>query len=66
MMKKLYLLVSKDKYELPLAVMDSIPELSKIVGRTENSVRSSVTHYYNDGLWCPFRRVEVEWEDGET
>ena len=63
MTKKLYLLVSKDEYELPLAVCDSVYELSKKTGATENTIKSSLSHYYNDGVNSPYRRVEVDWED---
>ena len=35
----LWLEVSKDKYALPVAVYDSVKELSKVAGVTENSIR---------------------------
>lgn len=63
MKKKLYLLVSKDEYELPLAVCDSVYELSERAGATENTIRSALSHYKNDGVNCPYRQVEVELED---
>lgn len=37
-MKRLYLLVSEDKYELPLVVADTVPELAGIVGVDPQSI----------------------------
>lgn len=39
----IYMQVSKDKYELPLAVAESPTELAKIVGTTKNNVSSSIS-----------------------
>lgn len=40
---KLYLRVTKDKYELPLAVADSAQELAVMVGTTKNVVQSCIS-----------------------
>ena len=42
-MKKLYIQVSKDKYRLPLAVADSVPELSRMTGVSINAIASSIS-----------------------
>ena len=39
-----YLMVSKDKYELPVAVADSVQELSDMVGSSVNTIRSGICH----------------------
>lgn len=52
---KLYLKVSKDKYELPEAVADNIKELSEMTGIKRNSIRSLLSH--NRKGWC---RVEID------
>lgn len=57
----LWLEVSKDKYALPVAVYDSVKELSKAAGVTENSIRSYVSKYDNGKInKCRFRRVVVD------
>lgn len=40
---KLYMKVTKDKYELPLAVADSAKELAAMVGTKENTVNSCIS-----------------------
>jgi hypothetical protein len=42
-MKKLYIKVSKDKYRLPLAVADSVPELSRMTGVSINVIASAIS-----------------------
>lgn len=37
----LYMIVSRDKYELPMAVADSISELAVITGMNVKTLRSS-------------------------
>ena len=54
----LWMEVSNDEYELPLAVADSALELSKVLGlKDENSVISSVSRANRGGYWCRYRRV---------
>lgn len=65
MTKRLYLLVTKDEFELPLAVTETVSEMAEITGRNNNSILGSLSHFYNDNTWCPFRRVDVEWEEDE-
>ena len=40
----LWMQVSKDEYELPLAVADTASALAKICGVTENAIKSGVCH----------------------
>ena len=54
-MKKLYLYVTRDDYELPLIVADSAEELAQILGTTKNTVLSCISH--NRKGWA---RVSVE------
>lgn len=54
----LWIKVSNDEYELPLAVADSALELSKVLGlKDENSVISSVSRAKRGGYWCKYKRV---------
>lgn len=40
---KLYLAVTPDKYELPLAVCDTAEELAKLFGLRKNVVQSAIS-----------------------
>lgn len=54
----LWMEVSNDEYELPLAVADSALELAKVLGlKDENSVISSVSRAKCGGYWCKYKRV---------
>lgn len=61
-MKKnvVYLKVSHDKYELPLAVADSVREMAKICGVPENNISSLISKYEHGILkWVSFRKVVI-------
>lgn len=42
-----FMKVTRDKYELPIAIADSIPELAKITGTNENTIKSAISHCKN-------------------
>ena len=44
MKKALYIAVTLDKYELPIAVADSPKELAELYGTTRNVVSSMISH----------------------
>ncbi len=44
MLTPLWLMVTKDKYQLPLAVADTAEELAEIVGVKPSTIIKSVTH----------------------
>lgn len=58
---KLYMVVTKDKYELPLGVYDSLDELAEKQGVNKNYVKQSISRYEHGTNKCfvPFRRVKV-------
>ena len=63
----LWLKVTKDKYEFPEVIADSIEELAKICGVSVNTIRSSMTHHkVNPRKWkrCKYKRVEIEEDEG--
>lgn len=60
----LYMMVTKDKYELPLAVADTMAELARMVGVLPDSVRSAMCHDRKRGRKCQYIRVEVDEEAG--
>lgn len=51
----LYIKVSRDKYEFPLIVTDSVKEMAELDHTTENSVSSSISNKRGT-----YYRVEVE------
>lgn len=61
----IWLKVTHDKYELPIAVADSAKELAELTGCSENNIHSSRSHSKMDGRWTPYRRVEIEEGDDE-
>ena len=62
MNKKLYLYVTDDRYELPLIVADSVPELSRITGKSINVIHSMISKY-NKGKIKRSRFLSVELEE---
>lgn len=59
---KLYMVVTKDKYELPLGVYDSLDELAEKQGVKKNYIKKSISQYeHGTNKWfVPFRKVIVE------
>ena len=47
---KVYMKVTKDEYELPLAIADSLKELSLLTGTKISVIKSSISHGYLG--WC--------------
>ena len=61
---RLYLAVTKDKYELPIAVAGTIRELAEMVGIKEGSLKTLIYKYYAGQITsCKYRRVELEDEE---
>lgn len=56
----LYIRISKDKYELPIAVAETVQELANMCGVTRNTIYTMMSRYGALGKWCPYRKVEVE------
>ena len=55
----MYMLISHDKYELPLAVADTINELAKMLGKNPNTISSIMYHARKKGQWCRYIKVDV-------
>lgn len=66
MKKHLYIKVSRDKYELPVAVAETAGELARMLGVSEGMIRSRISNakkgYRGKSV---YRLVEWEEEDGE-
>ena len=54
--KYLWLLVTKDKYELPILVADTANELAKMTGTTKNNVVSQISRGNKKSM---YRRVRA-------
>lgn len=67
--KKLYMIVSRDKYELPEVVTESLREMARYTGRSLDSMHTCFSkgrHPERGGQYKYFRRyVTVEVEDDE-
>lgn len=57
-----YMKVTPDRYELPVAVADSGYELAKICGVSTNNVYNAMRKARLNGYRCQYVRVEVEDE----
>lgn len=55
---KLYMYVTNDKYELPIAVAGSKSELARMLGKHKDVVCSSFSHGYNT-----YKVVDVKEDD---
>jgi hypothetical protein len=53
-----YMMVTKDKYELPIAVADSVSELSKITGYKRQTISETMCRK-NPAYHWQFRKVQV-------
>ena len=62
-MSTVWMQVTRDKYELPVAVARTARELADIVGKSENNIRSSIHHAEHAGRRCSYVRVDVEEEE---
>lgn len=61
----LYMKVTKDKYELPIAVAGTIRELAIMLGIKENSVHHQFYMQRKHGMNCGYVKVEVDEEEEE-
>ena len=59
----LYIKVTSDEYELPLAVGDTVRELAKMLGVKSDSIYSQMSHSKHNGYFCSYQKVEVDDED---
>jgi hypothetical protein len=55
------MMVTDDKFELPLAVADSAPELAKMVGRNVNTIYSGISHEKHGRIKSSiYKKVEIK------
>ena len=59
----LYMKVTRDKYELPLAIADSPSELARILGlRNANKISSAISHAIREGRKTIYVKVVIDEE----
>ena len=59
----LYMKVTKDKYELPIAVAGTIRELAMMLGINENSVQQQFYRQKRYGMNCGYVKIKIDEED---
>lgn len=64
-MRNLWMLVSKDKYELPLMVCDSVAELARRVGRQPVNIYSAISKGKKRGYRCQYVKVTIDEEEND-
>lgn len=58
---KVYIQVTRDKYELPVAVADSPSELARMTGANRNTVNSTLALFRKGKYKNPkYREVEID------
>lgn len=55
-----YMLVTQDKYELPLVVADTVAELAKLTGQKRSSVASAISHAKKKGFSSRYVEVVID------
>lgn len=61
----IWLQVTLDKYEFPVAVADTAEQLANLVGCSQNNIYSCVSHAKRYGYRSRFVKVEIEEDDTE-
>lgn len=62
-MGRLWMLITKDKYELPILVANTERELAELCGVKTTSIAARIKHAKDRREWS--RYVKVEWDDKE-
>lgn len=62
-MKYIYMLITKDKYELPLAVANTKKELGDMVGVSPVTIANSIARSRRDGHKSKYVRVDFPNND---
>lgn len=58
--KFLYMEVTRDKYELPVAVADSPAELGRMIGKSRKTISKEICLAKSENRWCKYRKIPVE------
>ena len=55
-----YMMVTQDKYELPLAVADTVAELARLTGQKRNTIASAMSHAKKKGFSSRYKKVVID------
>ena len=55
----MYMMITHDEYELPLAVADTNRELAQMLGKNPNTISSIMRYAREKGHWCRYIKVDV-------
>lgn len=55
----IYMKVTRDEYELPVAVADTMEELGHILGIRPSSICKLINEANRTGLWSCYRKVYI-------
>ena len=55
-----YMLISNDKYELPICIADTQRELAEMIGVKEDTIRSVMSRCRKNGRKCRYVRVDFQ------
>lgn len=58
--RAVYMLVTQDKYELPLVVADTVAELARITGQKRSSIASAMSHANKKGFSSRYKKVVID------
>lgn len=64
-MKYIYMMVTRDKYELPLAVADTKKELADLLGVSPITIANSIARSRRWGHKSKYVRVDFQHKDFE-
>jgi len=69
--KGVYMAVTADKYELPICLADTVVELARMCGTSENTIYSQISHrkhgkIINCGLRTGQKYLRVEIDEGKN
>lgn len=56
----IYMLVTNDKYELPIVIADTLAELANKIGVRKNVISSAISHAKKKGFKSVYVKVNVD------
>ena len=56
----IYMLVTNDKYELPIVIADTLAELANKIGVRKNVISSAISHSKKKGFKSVYVKVNVD------
>lgn len=57
---EVWMYVTKDKYELPIYVADSVKELAQLVGTSTKHIHSAIWHAQKRNGHCKYVKVNID------